>query len=154
MSYPPSTPLPDGSPFNYTTDSPTPTTSIGVSSSGGEDRDVRQGNEESRGRNVQRGKNWNEEDSVRLVQAYAQIESVKKRTTTNDDILIKAYESKATLNRRMYEYWLSLVPSEPNRTQKSVIMRWSEMVSKFKLFFIVSTKTNYIDLSSVSTNIK
>src|SRR5437762_11954891 len=140
MSYPPSMPLPDGSPFNYT-DTPTPTTSIGVSSSGGEDRDVRRGNsEESRGRNVQRGKNWNEEDSVCLVQAYAQIESVKKCTTTNDDILIKAYESKVILDRRMYEYWLSLVPSEPNRMQKSVIMHWSEMVSKFKLFLIVSTR--------------
>ena len=82
MSYPLSTPLPDGSPFS--SDSPTPTTSVGVSGSGGEDRDVRRGNEESgRSRHVQRGKNWNEEDSIRLVQAYAQIESVKKRTTTS-----------------------------------------------------------------------
>ena len=28
---------------------------------------------------VQRGKNWNEEDSIRLVEAYAWIESTKKR---------------------------------------------------------------------------
>ena len=28
---------------------------------------------------VQRGKNWNEEDSIRLVQAYTWIESIKKR---------------------------------------------------------------------------
>ena len=104
MSYPPSTPLPDGSPFSYI-DSPTPTTSVGVSISGGEDRDVGWGNEESgHNRHVQRGKNWNEEDSIRLVQAYAQIESVKKHITINDNILIKAYESKATLDQRMYEY--------------------------------------------------
>ena len=53
-------------------------------------------------------------------------------------ILTVAHESKGILDRKMYERWLSLMPSERNRTQKSVMIRWSEMVSKFKSFFIIS----------------
>ena len=33
---------------------------------------------------VQRGKNWNEEDSIHLIQAYAWMESIKKRTHSNN----------------------------------------------------------------------
>ena len=72
------------SPVNFA-GSPTNSSSVGVGGPEGNDRDVGQGNEESghgcNGRHVQRGKNWNDEDSIRLVQAYTWVESVKKRTT-------------------------------------------------------------------------
>jgi hypothetical protein len=73
-----------GSPLNFAGGS-TNSSSVGVGGPESDDGDVGQGNKESgrgrNGRHVQRGKNWNEEDSIRLVQAYTWVESVKKRTT-------------------------------------------------------------------------
>jgi hypothetical protein len=91
MSQPPYTPgagspYSIGSSFSFVTGRPIDSTYLGGSEPGNDD--VRQQNGETEAsrsgntsRQSQRGKNWNEEDSKRLVQAYAWVESVKKRTT-------------------------------------------------------------------------
>jgi hypothetical protein len=80
------------------------------------------------------GPNWNEADSIRLVKAHQYADERKKcKPTLERSQLTKAWETKEILQNRMYEHFQSLVPDE-QRTKKSIITRWQEMVSKFKFF--------------------
>jgi hypothetical protein len=81
-----------------------------------------------------RGPNWNEDDSIRLVKA-AQYSEEKKKCKPTPEIsqLTEAWESKEIIQNRMFEHFQSLTPDEI-RTKKSLITRWQEMQSKYKLF--------------------
>jgi len=57
-----------------------------------------------------------------------------------DCILTTGMETKQAQNNRMIAYWRTLDPDEPNRTDKSIISRWTEMRTKHTLFFLFYVK--------------
>ena len=78
------------------------------------------------------GKNWDERDSLFLVEAVEYADGSKKRIVTHMRIiLIKASESKASVDKRMGDFYNNLMPSEP-RTVKAAVNRFAEMESSYK----------------------
>ena len=82
--------------------------------------------------NQARGKNWNERDSLLLIEAVEYADGTKKRILTHMRIILtKESESKASVDKRMSEFYNSLTPSEP-RTVKAALSRFAEMESSYK----------------------
>jgi len=74
-----------------------------------------------------RGNNWDENDSILILRAFQYAEEKKRN-----------WESKDIYNNRMFEHFQSLNPSVKTRSAKSVLTRWMEMHSKYKLFFLLT----------------
>jgi len=74
-----------------------------------------------------RGNNWDENDSILILRAFQYAEEKKQN-----------WESKDIYNNRMFEHFQSLNPSVKTRSPKSVLTRWMEMHSKYKLFSLLT----------------
>ena len=82
--------------------------------------------------NQARGKNWDERDSLFLIEAMEYAHRSKKRILKCIKIiLIKASESKASMNKRIGKFYKNLMPSEP-RMVKAALSRFAEMESSYK----------------------
>lgn len=78
-----------------------------------------------------RGKNWNEEDSLLLIEAVSWAEGSKKRIAIYVRVLITASEHKAITDKRMNDYFNELQPAE-RRTTKACLNRFGEMETSYK----------------------
>ena len=82
--------------------------------------------------NQARGKNWNERDSLLLIEAVEYADGTKKHILTHIRIVLtKESESKSSVDKRMSEFYNNLMPSEL-RTVKAALSRFAEMESSYK----------------------
>lgn len=84
-----------------------------------------------------RGKNWSEEDSLKLVDAYKYAQETKEglycplafHTNSINNI---AGESKQNVHERMAAKFLESSPEITDRTAFAVAARWDQMMTTFR----------------------
>ena len=87
---------------------------------------------ESTSSKSQRGTNWNDDDSILLVQAVAYVQEHPISISYQHTFLIVVGESKVVMHQRMATYFNSTLRPSTSRTSRSFTSRWSDMQSTYK----------------------